>query len=343
MAAIIPIIVGLGALGALAFAGGSAKAAPAAATPETHKPKRRGKGVKPDTEAVIISALRNPAAMKKIIDSTAATGDAVKLWNLGRTMLLNAQGLPNMQAAAAQVLANAVSTSLDKGTIGDLLSTVLANGDAGIFIGAAKTAGNLRPDLAQRLRDIIAQVNRSSAGPEQPVTRSPGQPTGNKPATTRDDQAVQSAAQAATQVVVDAIKATEAATAAPADAPLPASPTVQTLPEVVITPGPSASSNPLQAAAQKLTDYLRTTTRFHEDKGKVGSFQSKAGLGADGNYGPASAKKIASLGVVPVPPFYWTKGKAPAQKQDYKRFIADMADQFPFLDFAPALKGVDAS
>lgn len=338
MAGIIPVVVGLVAAGAAAFAfGGKATAAP---KPAAFRPKRKPADVTDTTERAIKAAINNPAAMKRIIDATAKTGDPSKLWNLGRTILLNSSGKPTMQAVAAQVLANAVTAAVKRGSLGDLVATALANGDGSILIGAAQSAMALNPNLKAQLSELIAQLKRSA----QPPSTSPGQP---RAPVTRDEQLDTKAAQTATQVVNDAIKQTEAVVTS-----TPGGGKVTTLPEMVITASPSQVMSPQQTAAMQLTEYLRSITshltwpheaRFKEDKSLVGKAQSKMGLSADGKYGPGTASAVALLGIVPVPPFYWSAGKAAAQKAAYKKHIQAMAAKFSDLDWAPALKGVDRS
>ncbi len=344
MPGIIPIVVGLVAAGAVAFAFGDKHAA-AAPGP---RPKQKSPEVSDATEAVIIEAMGNPQAMKRLIDAAAATGDAPKLWNLGRTILINSQGNPTMQAVASQVLVNAVVTATKKGQLGDLMATVLANGDTGIFIGAAQSAIGLNPELSGRLNVAIEQLRRAT----QPPTQSPGQP---RPPVTSDEKLDTKAAETATAVIADAIKKTEEVQKAPAQAPLPAN-NVTTLPEIVITASPpgKSTSQVLDAAttaAMQLTDYLHSISdslpfphmaRFKEDKSKVGQAQVKLGVTADGKYGPGSAKRIASLGVVPIPPFYWPKAWQNS-KREYASHIKAMVLKFPDLDFGPAMKGVDRS
>lgn len=337
MAGIIPVVIGLAAAGAVAFAFGGKAAA--AEKPKSFKPRRKAKEVTETTEAAVKAAMSNPAAMKKLIDATVATGDPTKLWNLGRTILLNAQGNPGMQAVAANVLATAVSNAAKKEVLGDLVATALGNGDGDILIAASQSAMVLNPSLKSVLAELIGQLQRA----KQPPTESPGQP---RPPVTKDEKLDTAAAQKAAEVIADAIKQTATVQTTPGGG------VVTTLPEMVITPGPAQVLSPQQKAAQDLTEYLRSITatlqwphlaRFKEDKSKVGKAQNLMGLGADGKYGPGTASAVASLGIVPVPPFYWTAGKAPAQKAAYKKHIAAMSAKFSDLDWSPALNGVDRS
>lgn len=348
--ALIPMVVGLVAAGAVAFAfgGKGAKAAQPAAKPPTHRPKRKAPGVSDTSERAIKAAMNNPAAMKVIIDQVNKTGDPSKLWNLGRTILLNSQGKPTMQAVAAQVLANAVVMAAKKGDLGTLVATALANGDAAILAGAAKSAIALNPALSSQLNALIDQLSRSAKPPAQ----SPGQP---RAPVTRDEQLDTKAAQAATQVLADAIRQTEQIAKQPASAPIPEvspSPVTTTLPEMTIEASPQVLS-PQQTAAMQLTEYLQKLTapfkypheaRFKEDKSKVGQAQSKMGITADGKYGKGTAGAIAALGIVPIPPFYWSsKTPIATQKNAYKAHIAEMAGKFSDLNWSPALLGVDRS
>lgn len=345
--AMIPKVVGLVAAGAVAFAfGGKKAAASPAVKPSTHKPKKKSPEVTATTEKAIKAAMNNPAAMKAIIDQTAKSGDASKLWNLGRTILLNSQGKPAMQAVASHVLVQAVVLAAKTGQLGGLVATALANGDAAILSNAAQSAIKANPALASQLRALVDQLTRAA--------KPPSKPGGTRAPRTEDEKLDTKAAQAATAVVVDAIKKTEQVQKDPPQAPLPKG-NVTTLPEVVITAAPPSASqvmSPQQAAAQDLTVYLNSISskftwpheaRFKEDKSIVGKAQAKMGLSADGKYGPGTARAIAALGIVPVPPYYWTAGKAQQQKNEYKAAIAKAAATFTDLDWSPALKGVDRS
>lgn len=343
MAAIIPLVVGVGIAGALAFAAGGAKAS----TPpkkSTHTPKKKSPAVSDLTEKAIIAAMKNPAAIKALVDQVAATGDPVKLWNLGRTMLLNSKGNPTMQAAAAAVLAKAVVMAFRKGDPAPLIANALANGDAAILAQAAVSAAVLAPELAARLKQLADQLNKSGKTP------GPVKKPGKKPAS-KDDANAAKAAQAATQVVADAIKATAQVEKDPPGAPVPNVPPtptkVVTLPEVqVMAKVPTGAFK----SAIDFTSYLESlgaardhTLRNKENKKTVAAFQKALGLNADGIYGPGSATKIAQLGWVPVPPFYWTKGKADAQKKAYKAVIAAQAKAITDLDWTPAVKNLERS
>lgn len=337
MAAIIPIIVGLVAAGAVAFgAGGGKSAAAAPAAPAKRKPKKKAPTISDTTEAAIVAAMKSPQAMQGLIATVAKTGDPVKLWNLGRTILVNNPS-PTMKGVGLKVLVDAVTKAASSGKLGDLVANALANGDGAMLASAAKSAARANPSLASALNRLVSQLT---------AAKSPGQPA-PRPPSTRDEKLDTKAAQAATAVVVDAIKRTGEAQQQSTTQTLPTGGVVTTLPEIVITASPDASPSEVlsdgQSAAMQLTDYLRTTSRYKEDNSRVGQAQKRMGLSADGKYGPGSAKRVASFGVVPVPPFYWTKGKAPAQKKDYKDYIASMAGKFPDQDWSPALKGVDQS
>jgi len=342
--AVIPIIIGLGALGVMAFAAGGKRALAATpATPPTHRPKKRAPTVSPTSEQAVIAAMNDPAKVKAIVEKALASGDPVAVWNLGRTMLLNSKGKPMMQAAASSVMAQAVVMAAKQGELGKLTAVALANGDAGLLSQAAKSAATLAPSMATQFQQLASQLTRAGQPPAGPsvTASSPGltQPTNS------DDAFSQKAAAAASQVMADAIKQTEQVMRDPPGAPVPTT----VLPEVVITPG---ETSPQKAAALQLTGYLEDLSaglkyphmaRFKENKAKVGRLQAKIGVSADGSYGPGTASAVGRLGVVPVPPFYWTKSKWQAQKRDYKNLIASLAGQFPDKDWAPALRGVDVS
>jgi hypothetical protein len=332
MAPLIPILIA--AAGAIAFA--ASKKPVAAAPPATHKPKKKAPAVKAGSEAAIVAAMKSPAAIKAIIDKAAASGDPSTLWNLGRTMLLNSKGNPTMQAAANAVLIKAVAMAAQQGQLGDLAATALANGDAAILARAAQQAAQANPQFAAQLTQLATQLLRAGTPPS-----SPGQPT-------KQDISDKTAAQAATQVLVDAVKQTGQVMTDPASAPLPTGGKVTTLPEVIITPGPDFDPtaqvlDEKTTAAQKLTEYLAPLSRYKEDKKRVAKYQKDMGLSSDGNYGPGTASFIAQLGIVPKLPFYWTKGKAQAQKNAYRAVINDSANRFPGLAWDSALKGLEQS
>lgn len=343
MAAIIPIVIGLAAAGAVAFAAGGKRALAATpATPPTHRPKRRAPTVSEDSEQAVIAAMNDPAKVKAIVDRALANGDPVAVWNLGRTMLLNSKGKPMMQAAASSVMTQAVVMAAKQGELGKLTAVALANGDAGLLAQAAKSAATVAPSMATQFQQLASQLTRAGQAPAAPSTTvtSPGltQPT------TADDSLSQKAAAAASQVMADAIKQTEVMMSQPASAPIP----TETLPAMTVT----ATESPKKVAALQLTGYLESITaglkyphlaRYKEDKAKVGRAQSAMGISADGSYGPGTASAVGRLGVVPIPPFYWTKSKWQQQKKDYKALIASLAGQFPNLDWSPALRGVDVS
>lgn len=333
MPPLIPLVIA--AAGAIAFAV-SRKSGAATPAPATHKPKKRSPTVNPNSEAAIIAAMKSPAAIKAIIDKAAASGDPATLWNLGRTMLLNSKGNPTMQAVANAVLIKAVALAAKQGTLGDLAATALANGDAALLARAAQQAAAANPQFAGQLTTLAQQLLRAGAPPS-----SPGQPT-------RQDISDKQAAQAATQVLVEAVKQTGQVMSQPASAPLPQPGGVITLPEVLITPGPDFNPtaqvlDAKTAAAQKLTEYLMPLSRYKEDKKLVAKYQKEMGLSSDGNYGPGSASFIAQLGIVPKLPFYWTKGKAQQQKNAYRAVINDSASKFPGLPWDSALKGLEQS
>lgn len=55
-----------------------------------------------------------------------------------------------------------------------------------------------------------------------------------------------------------------------------------------------------------------------EDRAKVKNFQGVNGLKPDGLYGPATALKLAELGIVPPTPFYWPRANPMGAKRAYK-------------------------
>jgi hypothetical protein len=108
-------------------------------------------------------------------------------------------------------------------------------------------------------------------------------------------------------------------------------------------PSSPSATNPVQSeqylAALQLTSHLRTVRRYSEDQNLVRAYQSANGLTADGKYGASTALSIASHGVVPVVPFYWTKATATQQKAAYKAGIAQCEKQYPTLDWSTAITG----
>ncbi|HKO46542.1 MAG TPA: hypothetical protein VJV79_02395 [Polyangiaceae bacterium] len=65
--------------------------------------------------------------------------------------------------------------------------------------------------------------------------------------------------------------------------------------------------------------------RFKEDKPLVQRFQSQAGLGTDGNYGPATAEHVARYVSDVPPPFYWKKGAGQRDLGIYRSNLETLA------------------
>jgi hypothetical protein len=101
-------------------------------------------------------------------------------------------------------------------------------------------------------------------------------------------------------------------------------------PLVVVPPVVSPSSVPLPAGvsvssdearrlqvAQAMAVDLRNTSRYKENQSLVRRFQEQEGLVVDGKYGPKSALALASLGIIPPRPRYWTRKTVQADKKAY--------------------------
>lgn len=89
------------------------------------------------------------------------------------------------------------------------------------------------------------------------------------------------------------------------------------------------ASSPKKLLAQRLTDYLRTTSSGREDRSLVKSFQTQENLKVDGLYGPQSALAVASYDIIPVKPFYWPRVNAEAAKQAYAKAMLEHAQKEP--------------
>lgn len=83
------------------------------------------------------------------------------------------------------------------------------------------------------------------------------------------------------------------------------------------------------AQARQLAAHLRSVTKRQEDKQLVARFQEANNLKVDGLYGPKTAQKIASFGVVPPTPFYWPRQGAAQSKKAWNDYVASMAQSDP--------------
>jgi len=116
---------------------------------------------------------------------------------------------------------------------------------------------------------------------------------------------------------------------------------VITLPPVVIPGTPPSGANPVAA---KLTAALNATdpivngrTEANIQKGLVAALQGQEkSLGkytgaVDGLYGPGSALLVASYGIVPYPPFFWSsvKSKTANLKANFKKAMLNRAAADP--------------
>ena len=119
--------------------------------------------------------------------------------------------------------------------------------------------------------------------------------------------------------LADAAQAAQAAIPGANKVPPPANPV--NLPGLIITPGqaPSAGSGADPVAARltaqlNLTDPINSgrtpenaqhdlVTQFQSQEKALGKYTGPL----DGLYGPGAAKAVASYGIVPYPPFFWSK------------------------------------
>jgi hypothetical protein len=105
-----------------------------------------------------------------------------------------------------------------------------------------------------------------------------------------------------------------------------------TIPEVPVPgakPGADAALALKVRQANALMDHLRSTRKYKEDRKKVTAFQALMDLKQDGLYGSTTALSSASLGVIPVKPFYWKKGTEKADKKAYRAEIMKLAQNDP--------------
>ncbi len=113
--------------------------------------------------------------------------------------------------------------------------------------------------------------------------------------------------------------------------------TGEPLPDVSIMPVPDlptrqpgdASLALRTRAATALMEHLRGTRRYKEDRAKVKAFQALMGLKDDGLYGAKTALAAASVGVIPVKPFYWSKTSAKADQSSYRKRLTEYAAADP--------------
>lgn len=103
------------------------------------------------------------------------------------------------------------------------------------------------------------------------------------------------------------------------------------LPPVVPAPdGGTAIVDPHYGRALNMATMLSHATRYKEDKSMVQAFQAENGLKPDGQYGIASAMKLANaFNIVPPKPFYFSKKTAVADKKAYKAAMVAYANRDP--------------
>lgn len=115
-------------------------------------------------------------------------------------------------------------------------------------------------------------------------------------------------------------------------------------PPVVDEPAPPAE-DPVDSLAQEVTDHLKGTTRYKENRNLVKEYQLQAGLDdPDGMYGPGTGVSILNRGILPVVPFYWssTPSKAQSQKNMYKEAVSE-SGMLAGAALTSYLRKVDAS
>jgi hypothetical protein len=88
---------------------------------------------------------------------------------------------------------------------------------------------------------------------------------------------------------------------------------------------PAAVTDPKVSAAEGLTNHLKSSGRYREDKERVKAFQRMVGIAADGQYGVSCAIAIGQLGVIPAKPFYYSRNPATTRtmKNRWSAFCSD--------------------
>jgi peptidoglycan hydrolase-like protein with peptidoglycan-binding domain len=81
--------------------------------------------------------------------------------------------------------------------------------------------------------------------------------------------------------------------------------------------------------ASELAAHLSDARPGTEDRTLVARFQRASGLNATGNYGPATAESLATLGHVPPRPFYWPSKKLHRAKTRYRSALRTLARRDP--------------
>lgn len=90
------------------------------------------------------------------------------------------------------------------------------------------------------------------------------------------------------------------------------------IPDIKKVPPQDAALAIRVKAAGDLMAHLKTTKRYKEDRKRVAAFQALMQLKQDRLYGPGTALAAAGIGVIPVKPFYWPRGKEKAAKANYR-------------------------
>jgi len=86
-------------------------------------------------------------------------------------------------------------------------------------------------------------------------------------------------------------------------------------------PPPVVIVDPLQQVAKEFAEYLSSTRRYQEDRGKVAAFQEQLSLEPDGLYGKNSALELLRRGIVPPNVFYWPRVNAALAVEEYKEAL----------------------
>lgn len=222
---------------------------------------------------------------------------------------------PKVMRTAAEVMRKAGMT-----TEAELLETTASAID--IANQAAEAANKSKPAQAQPGKPAPV------AKPDPVVVQTPGvvqqAQAASKPAIAKLPPALQKAASDALAAAAAAAKQAQqtalGASSAPATPVPTAPPSVQ-----------SKAPDPRAIAAEGLASYLKSTSRYKEDRSRVRAFQQLVGQKPDGLYGVGTGLEIARQGVVPARPYYYSKNKtkAASDKRAWKAAMASYAAKDP--------------
>ena len=181
-------------------------------------------------------------------------------------------------------------------TVQDRMAAAIAtNNYTAIMNEAAKLRSEGHTDAANALQAAAAEMaTRGPGGPAmqaaQNYGRSPGQPTGTP-------------------------------------APIPSTIPVVTVP-VTTTQPTDPGFGERKARAERFGLYISTAAKLNADP-QVKAFQLQEGLTVDGLYGPKTAVALASYGVIPRKPLYWSRNNWGEQKTAYQATMLDYARKDP--------------